>query len=172
VAASVTATDVHVFQSVQSSRENDGRAVLDSASAMLFDRIGWERKAQHAIDTALAGDFAAAEAMLAPLAAGQRASAWTSVAEALAEKGRKEGGRVEDALGPLRSLIARADRDRRSRFGTDIPRDVLADAESLHDGLIAELRGAEQVVVEHAVRGNLAVRSGHNHALLAKSKMV
>jgi hypothetical protein len=34
------------------------------------------------------------------------------------------------------------------------------------------LHGAEQVVVEHAARGNLAVRSGHNHTLLAKSKMI
>ncbi len=56
---------------------------------MLFDRFGWKRKAQRAIDTALAGDFAGAEVLLAPLAAGQRASAWTSLAETFTEKGLK-----------------------------------------------------------------------------------
>jgi len=231
---------------------------------MLFDRFGWKAKAKRAIETALTGDFAAAEATLAPLGAAQRASAWASLAGTLTENGRKEearraaqhalaaasdcwnallvlaeldetddprratatyrrlhqldprnalvarvladrlleehaledglavlstapdsaevellrakilatGGRDEDALAPLRSLLARADRDRRSGFGVAIPQDVLAEAETLHDGLIARLHGAEQVVVEHAARGNLAVRSGHNHALLAKSKMI
>jgi tetratricopeptide (TPR) repeat protein len=231
---------------------------------MLFNRFGWKGKAQRAIETALAGDFPAAEVMLAPMTAAQRASAWTSLADTLTEKGRKEearraaqhalaampdhwnallvlaeldqvddprrttatyrrlhqldprnelvarvladrlfdehaledaldvlstapdsaevellrakifasDGRVEDALAPLRSLLARADRDRRSGFGVAIPQDVLSEAETLHDGLIAKLHGAEQVVVEHAARGSLAVRSGHNHTLLAKSKMI
>jgi len=238
--------------------------VVDFALAMFFDRFGRKATARRAIEIALDGDFAAAEAMLAPLAAAQRASAWASVADTLIEQGRKEearraaqhalgaapdhwnallvlaeldeaedprrataiyrqlhqldprneliaraladrlfeehaleealdvlatapasaevellrakiissAGRIEDALVPLRTLLARADRDRRSGFGVAIPQDVLFEAEALHDGLIARLHGAEQVVVEHAARGNLAVRSGHNHVLLAKSKMI
>jgi tetratricopeptide (TPR) repeat protein len=81
-------------------------------------------------------------------------------------------GRIKEALDPLENLLGRADRDRRSGFGMAIPEGVLSDAEALHDGLVAKLHGAEQVVVEHAARGNLAVHSGHNHMLLAKSKMV
>jgi hypothetical protein len=57
---------------------------------MLFDRFGWKGKARRGIETALDGDFASAEAMLAPLAAAQRASAWASLADTLTEKGRKE----------------------------------------------------------------------------------
>lgn len=231
---------------------------------MLFEGFGWKGKARRAIEAALAGDFGAAEVMLAPLSAPHRASAWASLADALLERARKKearraalqalaaepdhwnallvlaaldeedepgratatyrrlhqldprnelvarvlagrlcdegaleealkvlaaapasaevellrgkilsaAGRVEDALEPLRSLLARADHDRRSGYGIAIPQDVLSEAEALHDGLIARLHGAEQVVVEHAARGNLAVHSGHNHRLLAKAKMI
>lgn len=238
--------------------------LVNLAPSMLLDHFGWKGKAQRAKEAALAGDFAAAQTMLAPLTAPQRASAWASLADKFTENGRREearraaehalaaapdhwnallvlaeldeiedprratatyqrlyqleprnelvarvladrlfdehaledalkvlstapesaevellrakilaaSGRIEDALDPLRSLLRRADHDRRSGFGIAIPPDTLSEAETLHDGLVARLHGAEQVVVEHAARGNLAVQSGHNHTLLAKSKMV
>src|SRR5260370_35275979 len=100
---------------------------------MLFNRFGWKGKAQRAIETALAGDFPAAEVMLAPMTAAQRASAWTSLADTLTEKGRKEEARraAQHALAAMpdhwNALLVLADLDQ-----VDDPRRTTATYRRLH----------------------------------------
>jgi len=132
--------------------------------AMLFDRFGWKGKAKRAIEFALAGDFAAAEAMLAPLAAVQRASAWASLAETFIEKRRKEEARraAQHALAAApdhwNALLVLAEVDE-----ADDPRRATAAYRRLHqldphNELVARVL-ADRLFDEHAPEDALAVLS-------------